>query len=200
MTQRHGSRKKRAGQGSWEAPGRAEKRERFRSDAPRKKGNKMPLYIIAVGSLLFAGLVGLITMQQTTPGAATYASSTRTSSEVTPINGEVRFATADFADGRARFYYYRSPQGKTIPFFVMRSSDGVIRAAFDACDVCYAQRKGYRQEGDVMVCNNCGQRFPSVRINIEEGGCNPAPLTRTTQGDTVVILEKDIVGQGARYL
>jgi hypothetical protein len=46
----------------------------------------------------------------------------------------------------------------------MKSADGVIRAAYDACDVCYRERKGYHQEGDDMVCNNCGRHFPSTSI------------------------------------
>jgi uncharacterized membrane protein len=77
-------------------------------------------------------------------------------------------------------------------FFVLKSSDGVIRAAFDSCDVCFRERKGYRQEGDLMICNNCGQAFPSVRINIEKGGCNPAPLERTTLGSDVVLQVSNI--------
>ena len=118
----------------------------------------------------------------------------------TPVRAEdgvVRLPVADLADGRAAFYTYQSGD-KTIPFFVLRSSDGVIRAAFDACDVCYLSRKGYRQEGDEMVCNNCGSRFPSTKINEVEGGCNPAPLDREVQGDTVVIRATDLES-GARY-
>jgi uncharacterized membrane protein len=73
-----------------------------------------------------------------------------------------------------------------------------VRAAFNACDVCFASRKGYRQEGDEMVCNNCGNRFPSNQINEVRGGCNPSPLTRTLDGDTLVILVDDIA-EGLRY-
>src|SRR5215203_2956944 len=36
--------------------------------------------------------------------------------------------------GKARFYEYKSASGKTVRFFVMKSSDGVYRAALDACD------------------------------------------------------------------
>ena len=74
----------------------------------------------------------------------------------------------------------------------------MIRAAFNACDVCYLDKKGYRQEGDDMVCNNCGQRFPSELINEVRGGCNPSPLVRTIEGDEVVIRVDDILS-GARY-
>ena len=79
-----------------------------------------------------------------------------------------------------------------------RLADGVIRAAFDACDVCWPAGKGYVQEGDQMICRNCGRRFDSVRINEVKGGCNPAPLQRRIQGDTLVITVNDI-RSGMRY-
>ncbi|MHB1355052.1 MAG: Fe-S-containing protein [Anaerolineae bacterium] len=116
---------------------------------------------------------------------------------VTAQDGMVLLPVADFADNTARFYTYQD-DGKVISFFVLKSSDGVIRAAFDACDVCFAAKKGYHQEGDEMVCNNCGTRFPSVKINVITGGCNPGALTREVQGDNVVIQVSDIQA-GAFY-
>ena len=112
-------------------------------------------------------------------------------------DGLIRIATSDLADGRAHFYTLQGAQ-KAIPFFLLKSSDGVIRAAFDACDVCFSAKKGFHQEGDEMVCNNCGSRFPSNQINVVRGGCNPSPLTREVQGDTVIIRVTDI-GAGAQY-
>jgi len=88
-------------------------------------------------------------------------------------------------------------EGSRVYFFAMRSSDGVYRAAYDACDVCFRSNRGYRQEGDLMVCNNCGQAFPSVKVNEVKGGCNPAPLTRTVDGDSLVIRKVDLAaGKG----
>ena len=63
------------------------------------------------------------------------------------------------ADGKAHFYSYDAG-GTQVKYFVLKSSDGKVRAAFDACDVCFAQKKGYQQEGDEMVCGNCGQPLP----------------------------------------
>jgi uncharacterized membrane protein len=80
----------------------------------------------------------------------------------------------------------------------MKSADGVVRAAFDACDVCYRERKGYRQDGDAMVCNNCGKAFPSNRINDVQGGCNPAPIERTIANGQVV-LRAAALEQGSFY-
>jgi uncharacterized membrane protein len=43
-----------------------------------------------------------------------------------------------------------------------------------------------------MVCNNCGQRFPSTKINVLKGGCNPAPLDRRVEGGYLVLRSQDI--------
>ena len=112
-------------------------------------------------------------------------------------DGKIRFAVADFNDGKARFYRLNGQKGP-VDFFVVRSHDGVIRSAFDTCDVCYKERKGYRQEGNDMVCNNCDQRFRTDMINVVKGGCNPAPLQRQQVGETLVISSNDIE-KGAWY-
>ncbi len=112
-------------------------------------------------------------------------------------NGEVTIPINKVNDGKAHYFSFKD-QGKEVHFFVLKSSDGVIRAAFDACDVCFAAKKGYSQEGDFMICNNCGRKFHSTRINEVKGGCNPAPLNRTTEGDLLVIQASDIL-TGARF-
>lgn len=103
-----------------------------------------------------------------------------------------------FANGKARHFTYKTDEGVAIRYFIMKSSDGVIRAAFDACDVCWAENKGYSQKGDFMTCNNCGRKFPSVRINEVRGGCNPAPLKRKVENGTVIIRVADIL-EGKSY-
>lgn len=112
-------------------------------------------------------------------------------------NGLVRIPVKSIDDGKAHYFTFKA-QGKDINFFVLKSRDGVIRAAFDACDVCFPERKGYSQAGDFMICNNCGQRFHSTKINVLKGGCNPAPLGRSTSGEHLVIAANDIFS-GYRY-
>jgi len=103
-----------------------------------------------------------------------------------------------FNDGKAKHFEYRSDQGPVIRYFIIKSSDGVIRAAFDACDVCWQAGRGYFQKGDYMVCRNCGRRFASILVNEVKGGCNPAPLQRRIEGDDVVIEARDILA-GVSY-
>ena len=111
---------------------------------------------------------------------------------------EVVYPVKDFQNGDARFYSYPAGDGVTIKYFVLKSSDGVIRAAFDACAVCFQAGKGYTQKGDFMVCNNCGRRFASVRVNEVTGGCNPVSLTREIKGDKVILKVNDIL-EGKKY-
>ena len=111
---------------------------------------------------------------------------------------KITYPEKTFADGKAHHFTYKTDDGVVIRYFIIKSSDGVIRAAFDACDVCWPENKGYTQQGDVMVCKNCGRRFPSARINEVHGGCNPAPLKRKVEQGTVVIQAADIL-QGKRY-
>jgi uncharacterized membrane protein len=103
-----------------------------------------------------------------------------------------------FEDGKARHFSFAAGDGISVKYFILKSSDGIIRAAFDACDVCWPAGKGYYQSGDVMVCRNCGRQFPSVKVNEVKGGCNPAPLNRTVTDGNVVLQVADIM-QGKTY-
>ena len=107
--------------------------------------------------------------------------------KLTPRDGNLYIPVKDISDGKAHYYKVKSDKGVMVEFFVVKSHDGVIRAAVDACDVCYRSGKGYVQEGSLMVCTNCGMRFASDRINEVKGGCNPAPLDRQVTGKSLVI-------------
>jgi len=110
---------------------------------------------------------------------------------------QVRIPLRALDPGKAIFLETES-EGRALYFFALKGSDGVYRAALDACDVCFRSNKGYRQEGDWMVCNNCGQRFPSSRIGEVKGGCNPHPLARKVDGGHLVIEKADLKA-GAHY-
>ncbi len=116
---------------------------------------------------------------------------------LTPDNGAVRFPAADLANGKAHFYAVQSGN-KQIRIFAVKTTDGRIRTAFDACDVCFPEKKGYRQEGDFMVCANCGRRFHVSMVGEVHGGCNPAPLASSVEGNDVRIAMADI-DAGARF-
>jgi len=109
-----------------------------------------------------------------------------------PDNGNLYIPIKDINDGEAHYFKVKSDNGIMVKFFTVKSQDGVIRAAIDACDVCYRSGKGYVQEGNKMVCTNCGRKFATDRINEVKGGCNPAPLLRTVDKENLMISMKDI--------
>ena len=157
---------------------RQDKKELFTES---KKGSAGKLIAIA-GLLVIAAIAGWMVMGQ---GANEGYAALRAE------NGEVRIDVDQVSDGQAHYFTYGQAENK-VDFFVVKSVDGVMRAAFDACDVCYREKKGYRQEGNFMVCNNCDMKFRSDLINEVKGGCNPAPLQRKVVGDQIVIKTADL--------
>ncbi len=107
-------------------------------------------------------------------------------------DGKVYIPVNKVNDGKAHYFKAKAADGTEVDFFLVQSMDGVIRAAVDSCDVCYRSGKGYVQEGDVMVCENCGRRFATDRVNEVKGGCNPAPLKRVVEGENLVISMQEI--------
>jgi uncharacterized membrane protein len=145
----------------------------------------------------FAALTILMVMLATVPGALAWNFSSP-AQEVRPTNGVFAFPAAAFQDGRARYFQFSHSSNQKIRFFVVKSTDGIIRAAFDACDVCWRSKKGYVQQGNNMVCVNCGLKFRTDKVNVITGGCNPGALKRTLQGGAVMISQQDVMS-GLRY-
>ena len=100
------------------------------------------------------------------------------------------------ATDTARFYKYEQ-DGKTVRFFLVKDGAGNLHAAFDACDVCFREGKGYEQDGPNMRCVNCGMKFNTARVGDVKGGCNPSPLAFTLEGASIAIAA-DTLMQGAR--
>jgi hypothetical protein len=111
--------------------------------------------------------------------------------------GVVRIPLSSVQDGNAHFFTLLS-SGKKISFFAMRAPDGSIRTAFDACVACNHAKLGYRQESDVVVCNNCGMGFKPSDIGRETGGCNPIPVNKSSDGQMLVLKTTDLEA-GARF-
>lgn len=154
--------------------------------AEKKRKNILPLIIIPIcaGLLILAGF--------------NFFSRMGKSSQAVALAKEVKHPVSLFGDGKARHFQVDTGNGITVRYFVLKSSDSVLRAAFDACDVCWRSGKGYYQEGDYMVCRNCGKRFASIKVNDIKGGCNPAPLKRQVVGENLLIQMDDIL-EGRQY-
>jgi uncharacterized membrane protein len=157
-----------------------------------KKNKRKITPVIIVFAFLIPAIAGVLVYlnKSDTPSVSV---STQSEQIATPVTYPVNM----FDDGRAVHFQYKD-DSTIIRYFVLKSSDGVIRAAFDACDVCWPSGKGYYQDGNDMVCANCGQRFSSILINEVRGGCNPEPLARKISGDNLLIRVEDILN-GKKY-
>jgi uncharacterized membrane protein len=156
----------------------------------KKDKRKMVPAIIVVAVLIsvIAGVVHLKKNKSTVVAVST---------QLEKITPQIKYPVSMFDNGQAAYFQYNDGS-INIRYFILKSSDDVIRAAFDACDVCWPSGKGYHQDGDTMVCKNCGQRFSSILINEVKGGCNPEPLARKVSGDNLVIQVEDIL-YGKKY-
>lgn len=162
------------------------------TQSPRK--SSLPIIVILIG-ILVAGAGAYYFTQ--IAGNSTFTTAEATQTAAVSDSTQVAYPVTLFNDGIAHHYEYAA-DGMTIRYFLLKSTDGVVRAAFDACDVCWPAGKGYYQDGDDMVCRNCGRRFASTKINEVKGGCNPAPLNRRVDGDQVIINVADIM-EGKTY-
>jgi uncharacterized membrane protein len=156
------------------------------------KKSRVPILVFVAGVFLMA--VGVIFYLITKSSNQTGIASAPASADGIMV---VALPVSLFEDGKARHFEY-TDGALTIRYFILKSSDGIIRAAFDACDVCWPAGKGYFQDGDQVVCRNCGRRFASVLVNEVKGGCNPAPLNRNVVNGQVIIQVKDIM-DGKQY-
>ena len=167
---------------------RETKRAQFAEPA-RKKSRMASILIIAVLALA-AGVVYLLAGgAKDKPASSTVGVAGNDVAEGSnrAATGDVTIPLAELSGGKARFFEYKASDSTSVRFFAIKSSDGVYRAALDACDVCYAGKKGYYQDGDDMVCKKCGKRFPSALVNEVTGGCNPISVPRAVEGDKLVI-------------
>ena len=118
--------------------------------------------------------------------------------KVKPVNGVVTIPVTKVSDGTAH-YFRLTEGGKELSFFIVKGSDGAIHTAFDACDVCFKEKKGYVQAGDQMQCKNCNQKFAISRIGAASGGgCNPSHLPAKVDAKSVSISVADLKA-GARF-
>jgi uncharacterized membrane protein len=90
-------------------------------------------------------------------------------------------------------FYPVDIEGTRLEVLAVKAPDGTIRTAFNTCQVCYGSGRGfYKQQGTVLVCQNCGNRFRMSQVGVRSGGCNPVPIfaANKTVTDTAITVSK----------
>lgn len=112
------------------------------------------------------------------------------------INGDIVIPVSEVSN-TVRFYPAEI-DGIELEALAVKASDGSIRTAFNTCQVCYSSGRGYYvQEGDLLICQNCGNRFAMDDVEVTRGGCNPVPITKDykTVNDDSIIISKEFLAE-----
>ena len=88
-------------------------------------------------------------------------------------------------------FYAAEIDGTKLEVMAVKAPDGTTRTAFNTCQICYDSGRGYyKQDGDVLVCQNCGNRFEMSQVEVASGGCNPVPIfdeNKTVDSENITI-------------
>ena len=175
---------------------REKKRAEF-SGTDRKKHGKKPILFVAL--LAAIGLAAFLVVNNSSDQPASRTVTSPSISGSTGGPGDIKIPVADLASGKAKFFDYKLPDKTPVRFFAVKSPDGTLRAAMDACEICFHAKKGYHQEGDDMVCNNCDKHFATSLVGEVNGGCHPIGLERTIAGDQLVIKVSELESRGEYF-
>lgn len=113
---------------------------------------------------------------------------------ITPSEAQVIKIPVSDINENAKWYEYEK-DGVIIKFFAVKARDGSIKTAFDACDICYKNKRGYRQDGNYIICNNCGNKYLIDDLgnkNKVSGGCWPGHLSNSVEGNYIIIKKSDL--------
>ena len=102
---------------------------------------------------------------------------------LTAVNDQVRIPLSELTDSSLHFYTANTGV-TTLRFLVIHQTNGNYAVALDACQIC--GWAGYRQEGQNVVCRNCGATIYIPSIG-EKGGCNPIPVKSAVQNGEVIV-------------
>ncbi len=110
---------------------------------------------------------------------------------ITAKEGVITISINEVDDGNAHFFTYKKSR-RSINFFIKKDGRGKLSAYFDACYVCFKNKKGYRVEGGNLVCNECGLKFNIAEEAWENKECSPIPLKSMIGSGNLIIRTYDI--------
>ena len=82
----------------------------------------------------------------------------------------------------------------TIQLIAVRGTDGEVRVSFNTCNVCSPSPNAYfKQVGEYLECQNCGNRFHIDELGNDSTGCNPMPVKEKNETETTITLKEEYV-------
>lgn len=156
-----------------------------------KRSSKKLLLTCLIAAVVLVALYAV-----KTPGTSDNAQAGNKNKKV--VDGDILIAVDEISETVT--FYPAEINGIELEALAVKASDGSIRTAFNTCQVCYASGRGYyKQDGDKLICQNCGNRFSMNQVEMTRGGCNPVPITdeyKTVTDDTIII-SKEFLEQAA---
>jgi uncharacterized membrane protein len=107
--------------------------------------------------------------------------------------GQVRIDVGDLKPQEVRFFQFLNAGNQEVHFFVGRDKEGQLQVAFDASETCAKFKRGFRHEGEWMVCNKCDKAFRLTGVSSGGQGCEPIPVQHQLAGSELVLAETDIL-------
>ena len=178
---------------------RDRKREQFGDPAGPRPNWAGRLVIVAVAVLLMGLGVWYTYTRDSADERQSALAPIPAPAALVAADGVFRIPLADLASGQAKFFEHQPATGLPVRFLAIKGSDGTHRVALDACEICYAGRQGYQQNGNELLCRKCGRSFPSEVIDDVTGGCHPIRVERATEGTDLVVKTVDLEQTDAKY-
>ncbi len=135
-------------------------------------------------SVILIGIIAVLVV-----GFFVFKAVTKEEKTVASAGGDLVIPKSEITE-TAKFYPYKA--GNTaMEVVAVKAKDGTIRTALNTCQVCNNSGKGYyKQQGEALVCQNCGNVFKMDQVEKIKGGCNPVPVTtddKTDDGANITI-------------
>jgi uncharacterized membrane protein len=162
----------------------------------KKPNNKLNIKKLAMITVAAAALIA-VAFSIKIPGKSSSTSAGKTATDIPVVkDDDIVIQVKDITEKAS--FYPAVIDGTDLEVIAVKAPDGTIRTAFNTCQVCYSSGRGYyKQEGDKLFCQNCGNRFSMDDVQVTRGGCNPVPISdeyKTVNDDTITV-SKDVLQQ-----
>jgi uncharacterized membrane protein len=147
--------------------------------------------------IIILGLIVLIALLII--GCSSETSSSSVKAEPSLSEGVVNIDAGSITKEVQKFNY--NANGITVTYFAVKGSDGEIRTAFDACDVC-GGKQGYEQQGTDIACTKCGKVFKIDGLGTQNKGygCWPSFLSHTIKDGQLIIKTSELEAGAFRFV